>query len=103
MVIASIIPGVRVFALMRIAGDTRLSTVLTARAIVQNEHADACIVGVARIRARNRSPFLVVAQLPFRPQALVALILGLGELVIPLRTIDHVSVSLCESIASAMA
>ena len=74
---------------MGITSDARLPTVLTARAIVQDEHADTRIVRVARIRARDRSPFLVIAQLPLRPQALVALILALRELVIPVRSVAH--------------
>ena len=74
---------------MRIANDARRSAIFAAPAIVQDEDANTRIVGVARIRTRDRSSFLVIPQVPFCPQALVALIHGFAELIVPVRSAAH--------------
>lgn len=85
----SIISRVRIFALVRIAGDARLSTVFAARAIVQNEHANPRVVGIAWIRTCDRPPLLVVFQLPLKPQARVSLAFSLAELIVPVWSVAH--------------
>jgi len=82
---------------MRIADGAWHPAVFATRAIVQDEHADAHIIWVTRIRTYDCSPFLVISQLPLQPQARIALILAFGELIIPVWAAAHAArpVALC--------